>query len=288
MTMIGYQTTGYGKLRSVMLCKPLYYEFMPVNETAKAHLERGEVIDKQRAFREHQNLADAILAIGAEIVWVEPQPHMPYQVFTRDLGVVTAKGALLGPFRFPIRQGEEDISIPFIEQRVPIWEKIPQQDHLVFEGGDFMYMDNHTVALGIGARTTPAGARLVQEKMGELDVEVVPVEFDPLYCHIDMIFNVVGERVAVACLEALPDPFLSRLRAEKWELVETSPQDVLNLLGNLLAVDVGVAISPANNAKVNAGLRTLGVQVMEVELEELLKGGGGPHCMTFPLLRDPA
>jgi N-dimethylarginine dimethylaminohydrolase len=201
---------------------------------------------------------------------------------------VTAKGALLGPFRFPIRYGEEDFSIPFIEKRVPIWEVIPQEDDLVFEGGDFMYMDSQTVALGIGARTTPAGARVVQSKMQTLGVEVIPVEFDPRYCHIDMIFNVVGERVAVACPEALPEAFLSRLKTEKWNLVETTPEDVLNLLGNLLAVDVGVAISPANNHKVNAGLRALGVQVIEVELEELLKGGGGPHCMTFPLLRDPA
>ena len=56
----GYATTGYGKLRSVLLCKPTFYEFMPVNETAKSHLEKGERLDRERAFREHQNLADAV------------------------------------------------------------------------------------------------------------------------------------------------------------------------------------------------------------------------------------
>jgi len=50
---------------------------------------------------------------------------MPYQVFTRDLGVTTAQGVLLGPFTFPMRHGEEDVSIPFIEKVVPIWKKNP-------------------------------------------------------------------------------------------------------------------------------------------------------------------
>ncbi len=283
----GYATTGYGKLRSVLLCKPTYYEFMPVNETAKSHLEKGEKLDQQRAFREHQNLADAIRASGADVVWVEPQKDMPYQVFTRDLGVTTALGALLGPFTFSIRHGEEDVAAPFIEKVVPVWRKIPVQDGVVFEGGDFMYMNDHTVALGLGARTTPKGAEIVKSYMAELDVEVIPVLFEPRFCHIDMIFNVVAEKVCVACVSALPDDFLGRLKAEKWQIVESTPEDVLALLGNVLAVDPGVIISPAHNKRINSALRALGVKMIEVELEELLKGGGGPHCMTFPLVRDP-
>jgi N-dimethylarginine dimethylaminohydrolase len=284
----GYATTGYGKLRSVLLCKPTYYEFMPVNETAKSHLAKGEKLDRERAFREHQNLVDALSATGANIVWVEARPDMPYQVFTRDLGATTALGALLGPFTFPIRQGEEDAAAPFIEKVVPVWKKIAPEPSVVFEGGDFMYMNDHTVALGIGARTTPKGAELVKQHMAEQEVEVIPVPFDPRFCHIDMIFNVVAERICVACVSALPADFLGRLKTEKWQIVETSPEDVLALLGNVLAVAPGVIITPTHNKRINTELRALGVELIEAELEELLKGGGGPHCMTFPLERNPA
>lgn len=33
-------------------------------------------------------------------------------------------------------------------------------------------------------------------------------------------------------------------------------------------------------------MRAYGLKVIEVDLKEILKGGGGPHCMSFPLERE--
>lgn len=284
--MDGYVTTGYGKLRKVLLCKPDYFDFQPVNETARSSLEQGIKADVQRVRLEHQNLADALIEAGAEVVWVEPDEESKYQVYTRDLGTVTSRGALLGKFHWPLRHKEVDLSLEVITQHVPVWKRAPDLPEVEFEGGDFMYMDEKTAAVGIGARTTPAGAQFVLESMAEIGVEVIPVKFDPRFCHIDMIFNVVAEKICVACVSVLPGDFVSRLKAEKWNIIETTPEDVLALLGNLFAVDEGVVISPRLNQRINGELRALGVRIIEVELDELLKGGGGPHCMTYPLLRD--
>ena len=38
--------------------------------------------------------------------------------------------------------------------------------------------------------------------------------------------------------------------------------------------------------QVNQRLGALGLEVITPEITQILKGGGGPHCMTFPLLRD--
>ena len=35
-----------------------------------------------------------------------------------------------------------------------------------------------------------------------------------------MVFNVVAERVCVACLELLPKEFVAQLRRERWEMVD--------------------------------------------------------------------
>ena len=149
-----------------------------------------------------------------------------------------------------------------------------------------MYMDDHTVALGVGARTTHAGAERIQAVMNEIDIEVIQVPFDQQYLHIDMIFNVVGERVAIACPQALPPNFLKLVKERGFELIEETPEGVFKLNCNLLAVDNGVVISAAMNTVVNRKLRSLGFEVIEVELHDLLMGGGGPHCMSFPLERE--
>ncbi len=37
----------------------------------------------------------------------------------------------------------------------------------------------------------------------------------------------------------------------------------------------------------NAALEDVGVEVIEADVSELLKGRGAIHCMTAPLKRDP-
>ncbi|MBL7065651.1 MAG: nitrate reductase [Anaerolineae bacterium] len=284
--MTPFITNGYGKLRRVLLCRPDYFELQPINEIANEFIRRGERPNPRRVQREHREFAAAIEATGAEIVWVEPQPAMPYQVFTRDVGVTTRDGVLLGCFFQPVRQGEEEATVRALEGDVPLWRRVKKADGVAFEGGDFMYLDERTAALGMGARTTRAGAECVRAIMAEIGVEVIPVPFDPQYLHIDMVFNVVGERVAVACLPVLPDGFVKLVRERGFELIEEPPRGVFRLNCNLLAVDDGVVISTASNTGVNSRLRALGFKVIEVDLHDLLMGGGGPHCMSFPIQRE--
>jgi arginine deiminase len=40
--------------------------------------------------------------------------------------------------------------------------------------------------------------------------------------------------------------------------------------------------------RLNAALRTEGIEVFDPELDEFARGGGSVHCMTMPLSRDMA
>jgi len=42
----------------------------------------------------------------------------------------------------------------------------------------------------------------------------------------------------------------------------------------------------AGNTRVNERLKALGLEMITPGIAQILKGGGGPHCTTFPLLRD--
>jgi len=283
--MAPFVTDEYTQLRTVLLCQPDHFRLQPINEIAKGFIRQGVCPDPARVQREHREFAAALEASGVEILWVESRPTMPYQVFTRDIGVTTPQGVLLGRFFEPIRRGEETIAARILEREALLWRKLKNAEGVAFEGGDFMYLDQRTAALGLGARTTRAGAEQVQSALAEIGIEVILIPFPSRYLHLDLIFNVVGERVAVACPQALPDEFLRLVRKRGFTLIEEPPEGAFRLNCNLLAVNKGTVISPAANAEVNRRLRSLGFEVIEVDLRDLLMGGGGPRCMSFPLRR---
>jgi arginine deiminase len=57
---------------------------------------------------------------------------------------------------------------------------------------------------------------------------------------------------------------------------------------NVVALEPGVVVAYNRNEFTNARLRASGVTVLEIEGSELGRGRGGGHCMTCPVLRDPA
>jgi arginine deiminase len=46
------------------------------------------------------------------------------------------------------------------------------------------------------------------------------------------------------------------------------------------------AVGYAGNARLRRELATNGVDLIEIEGSELIRGFGGPRCMTLPTLRD--
>ena len=70
------------------------------------------------------------------------------------------------------------------------------------------------------------------------------------------------------------------------DLIELS-DDELHVCGpNLLPIGPKKVIVSALNLNMTRELRKRKIEVVELDLTEFAKGGGGPTCLTLPLIRD--
>ncbi len=270
-------------LKKVLLCQPEFHEFEPINVITEKWLDEGQQTNHELIMKEHAELVRAYEENGVEVELVDPVPNLPYMVYARDFGAAISEGVIMGSFRQPVRQGESH----YYEQKlkelgIPI---VARATAGAFEGGDFWFLDEYTIVHGVIERTDMDGFKNIQRQVADLGYSMIAVPCEKENLHLDMCFNIVGEKIAVVCQAALPKFFLRMLKKRGFTLIDVPQEGVFKHYCNLQNIGNNKVISFKNNHKVNEQMKQLGIEVIELHLEEILKGGGGPHCMTFPLER---
>lgn len=274
------------RLAEVLLCRPDHYRWIPTNAVAVETLAGGATADVAAATAQHAELVDALTGAGATCRFLDPEPHLPYQVYTRDSSQLTPWGPVLTQLRMRQRRGEYASVLAFYESvGQPIWR---YATHGTIEGGDIALVRPGLALVGCsGGRTDLDGATQFAGWFEAEGWEVVIVPFAEHFLHLDVIFTMAADGIAVACLDVLDDGLVARLRAEGLALVPTTYKEAMALSGNVLALGDDRVISPRHSAALNARLRAEGLTVLDPELDVFTRGGGGAHCLTMPLRREP-
>ncbi len=66
----------------------------------------------------------------------------------------------------------------------------------------------------------------------------------------------------------------------------TAAREQWNDSTKTLALAPGVVVTYDRNVASNDSLREAGIEVVEIEGSELVRGRGGPRCMSMPLHRE--
>lgn len=276
-----YVKDGTSRLKKVLVSRPQFLKPAPINEIAKKW--KDTVMDVPTMLKEHEMFVEVYKKAGIEVEFLEPDEERPNSVFARDFGGCVKEGYIMGRFKLDMRYKEHiDYKKRMEELGIPMIGEVKEG---LFEGGDFMFMNEHWVAVGMADRTNEAGLGEIKKILEPLGYEVTGVPLKKEYLHLDMCFNLVDDHLAVSYRQGLPEEFRKLLAKRNIEIIDV-PEEAIYLHGcNLQALGEHRVMSLKQNERVNEKLAAKGMEVIELDITEILKAGGGPHCMTFPLLR---
>lgn len=246
--------------------------------------------DVDEACREYDAFARVIASTGAAIDYLPADDRTTLDsIYVRDASIVSDHGVILCAMGKPQRATEPDamegscraLGLPILGRIVP-----PGR----VEGGDVVWLDAHTLAVGRGYRTNDAGIEQLRAILGlSVDVLVVPLphwtgQGDVM--HLMSLISPVDEDLAVVYSRLLPVPFREGLLTRQWSLVEV-PDDEFESMGtNVLALGPRHCLMVRGNPVTKAALEQAGATVVEYSGTEIsAKGAGGPTCLTRPITR---
>ncbi|MEH1012713.1 arginine deiminase [Micromonospora sp. CPCC 206060] len=250
---------------------------------------------------------------------IDPLPNL---LFTRDSSFWVGDRAGVTSLAMPARRRETTLTGAIYRHhpRFSGTELVyrPELEHL--EGGDVLLLAPGVVAVGVGERTTPAGAERLARRVFVAGLAhtilVVPIAQERATMHLDTVCtmvdvdavlmypNIAGSLSAYTVIAGPdgepqvdgPAPFL-RAAADAMDL------DVLRVIdtgldpvtaereqwddgNNTLAIAPRLCIGYERNVETNAQLARAGIEVIEIAGSELGSGRGGPRCMSCPVVRE--
>ena len=211
-------------------------------------------------------------------------------IYTHDPCLISNSGVILCSMGKQLRKSEpEMIANYFSSIGIPIAGEITPPGNL--EGGDIVWIDDRTVAVGVGSRSNLEGINQLKSILGSDVDTIIPVDLPhwtgPDDClHLMSNVSPIDSNLFLVYSRLLPVSFRQYLLDRKIELIEVPDEEYDSMGCNVLAIAPKKVIMLSGNLITEQRLKDADVEVHTYDGSEIsIKGAGGPTCLTRPFYR---
>ena len=273
----------WGDLRRVLVRRPL-----PEDAAAWEAYGWRAAPDVAAAQAEHEAFCTLLEEAGAEVVVSEHDPGNPDAIYTYDPTLVGPDGAVLLRPGKEGRRREPMATVAALDSAgVPVVGRVERP--ATVEGGDTVWLDERTLLVGIGYRTSPEALDALRGALP--GVEVIAYDLPHWngageVMHLMSFLSPLDRDLALVYSRIAPTRLMWLLAERGIEVVEV-PDDEFETQGpNVLALGPRRALALEGNDETRRRMERAGVDVVTYRGDEISrKGDGGPTCLTRPLLR---
>jgi len=247
--------------------------------------------DVARAIAEYLAFVSLLEQAGVTVDYLPDAPGLTLDsVYVRDASIVCDRGAVscrMGKESRAAEPGAHESA--FRSLGIPILGRIEGDAHL--EGGDVVWLDDRTIAVGEGYRSDRDGIAQLAGLLADCVDDVIAVPLPHWrgpgdVFHLMSILSPVAEDRVLVYSPLLPVPFRTELLGRGFELVEVPDGEFDTQGANVLALGPNRCLALEGNPETRRRLERAGVEVLVYRGEEI--SVKGPTCLTRPLVRGPA
>ncbi|WP_117192171.1 dimethylarginine dimethylaminohydrolase family protein [Rhizobium terrae] len=254
----------------------------------------GPGFDAEKAIRQHAQFSGLIERSGVEIIWMEDDGDgLADSMFTHDPSLMTDHGAVLLRMGKTLRASEPDLhEKAYAAAGVPVLGRITAPGTV--EGGDCVWVDRYTLAIGRGVRTNQAGIDQLSAILKPIGVTVLGFDL-PLWqgveacLHLMSVISPLAEKLALVHAPLMPAALYMMLRERGYTLIHGSEKEFHESFGlnlNVLPTSPGHVIMVDGFPITKELMEAHGCVVETFEGDALcIACEGGPTCLTRPVLR---
>lgn len=254
----------------------------------------GPTFDPARAAAQHQAFADLVAASGAEVSWLPAEDDgLADSVFTHDPSLVTAAGAVILRMGKPLRVPEPALHEEAYKRLgVPVLGRIEAPGRV--EGGDCIFVDENTLAIGRGSRTNEAGIAQLRALLSPHGTEVLGFDLpygqgEEACLHLMSVASPLAPDLALVYAPLLPFGFWQLMRDRGISMLHASAAEFEASNGlslNVLPTAPHEVIMVAGFSETQRLMEEAGCRVQVFEADAIcIACEGGPTCLTRPFWR---